>query len=56
MESEYNEVVRLDYLQFKRMRWLQGDIIPATSVEMAYDEMQRPVVLFKNDLGIAIYN
>ncbi|HRK60103.1 MAG TPA: peptide chain release factor 3, partial [Candidatus Kapabacteria bacterium] len=49
MESEYNEVVRLDYLQFKRMRWLQGDIVPATSVEMAYDEMQRPVVLFKND-------
>lgn len=49
MESEYNEIVRLDYLQFKRMRWLQGEILPATSVEMAFDEMQRPVVLFKND-------
>jgi len=49
MESEYNEVVKLDYLQFKRMRWLIGDVLPATAVELAYDEQQRPVIMFKND-------
>ncbi len=50
MESEYNERVQLERQPYTRMRWVSGADKPQTSFgTLAYDELDRLVIMFKND-------
>lgn len=50
MESEYNEKTILERLPYTRLRWLGNDERPLTSFGIyAFDELERPVIMFKND-------
>jgi peptide chain release factor 3 len=49
MENEYNEKVNLERMSYTVLRWLGSDVRPAIPVKTAFDDKERPVVLFKND-------
>ena len=49
MESEYQEVISLDRLGYTRSRWIGSSVMPGSAVPVFYDDMNRPVALFKSD-------
>ncbi|GAB1430001.1 peptide chain release factor 3 [Ignavibacteria bacterium] len=50
MESEYNEKTTLERLPYTRLRWLGNGERPQSSFgAFAFDELERPVIMFKND-------
>jgi peptide chain release factor 3 len=49
MESEYNEIVSLERLPFTRTRWLGGEVMPSSSITLAFDSEGRKVALFRSD-------
>jgi peptide chain release factor 3 len=53
MENEYNERVRLDRQPYTRTRWIVGDARPSTAVPVVFDDLDRPVALFKTEWEIA---
>jgi peptide subunit release factor RF-3 len=53
MEQEYNEEIILERQPFVKSRWLGSDVRPATASTIAYDEQNRPLILFKSDWEIS---
>lgn len=49
MEAEYNEKINLERLPFTRTRWIGSEIMPPSTVTIAYDDLDQPVALFKSD-------
>lgn len=49
MEQEYNEKVILERQPFVCSRWLGSEVRPATATTIVFDELDRPIALFKSD-------
>lgn len=49
MESEYNEIIILERMDYTRTRWIGSEVMPQKSIPIAYDDQNRPVALFKSE-------